>query len=214
MSAAPVLGVTGPLAAGKDTACAFFRRQGIPELNVDRIGHQVLERHTDEAVALFGPHILTPDTHPPRVDRARLGELVFGNPRQLQALEALLHPLMGTEVAHWVERLDGPLLINAAVLYDMGLETWCDRVICIWAPPELCVARAATRSGLDPTAARRRLDAQKGINRACALADEVIENTASRDVLYERLTVVYRSLFGGDRYAGTGRQPQEANVYP
>ncbi len=164
-----VIGVTGSICAGKSLAVSRLRELGYAEIDVDRLGHAALEREKTRVVARFGPGILGPGG---AVDRRTLGEMVFADPSALRDLEAIVHPAMVSEVERLIEAGSGRTVVNAAILFRMGLERLCDLVVCIDAPFLLRLARAMRRDRLGPITAARRLLTQ----------GPVLPKTVSRDV--------------------------------
>jgi dephospho-CoA kinase len=155
-----IIGITGKYCAGKDTAVKLVKNYGFSEINLDQIGHTVLEEKQAEIIAAFGEEIRSADG---RIDRARLGRLVFGDRRKLKTLEALLHPAMIGQTERMVAARKDNLVINAALLFKMGLERLCDFILCLKAPLIVRLCRARKRDGLTLRQILRRFRAQNEI---------------------------------------------------
>lgn len=182
-----VIGVTGGYCAGKSLAVSRLRELGFVEIDVDRVGHSALEQKKKEVVARFGDGVLGPDG---RVDRRTLGRLVFGDPAALADLEAIVHPAMVAEVERRVRATAAPTVINAAILFRMGLERFCDLVVCVRAPLPLRLLRAMRRDGLGVIAAAKRLLSQGPVCPKTAPRDVdtlTVSNSGSRQRLFARL---------------------------
>jgi dephospho-CoA kinase len=162
ISASFVIGVTGKYCAGKNAAVSYLLRQGFLEIDVDRIGHEVLEEPAVKKRALeaFGPAICSREG---AIDRRRLGAVVFRCSGKLRLLESIVHPPMVREVEAKLERIDGRAVINAAVLFRMGLQRFCDLVICVRSSFVRRLLRAHRRDGISVGQALRRMRAQRGI---------------------------------------------------
>ena len=132
------------------------------EIDVDRVGHRILERSGVQAELRrhFGADIFTSQGV---IDRRALGQRVFRNPRELRTLEAIVHPPMVGEVEGDLQRLDGQVVINAAVLFRMGLQRLCDAVVCVRAPLIQRLKRARRRDEVTLMQMLRRMRAQRGI---------------------------------------------------
>ena len=164
-----VIGITGSICAGKSLAVSRLRELGYADIDVDRLGHAALEREKTQVVARFGPGVLAPGG---AVDRRTLGRMVFADRAALRDLEGIVHPAMISEVERLVAAGSGRTVVNAAILFRMGLERLCDLVVCIDAPFLLRLARVMRRDRLGPFAAARRLLTQ----------GPVLPKTVSRDV--------------------------------
>jgi len=111
-------------------------------------------------IAEFGAGIADPDGE---IDRGALASRVFRDPESLSRLESVLHPRMAARVEEMIRGYGGRVVINAAVLFRMGLDRMCDFVICVRAPLLKRLVRARRRDGLGPVAALRRVASQRGI---------------------------------------------------
>jgi dephospho-CoA kinase len=154
--------VTGTYCSGKNTLVSLLKQSDFSEIDVDRVGHQILKEGEVKAELRhhFGADIFTPDGS---VDRLILGQRVFRDFRELRVLESIVHPLMVEEVTRIVERMEGAVVINAAVLFRMGLQRLCDAVVCVRAPLCRRLKRARRRDREPLFRVLRRMRAQRGI---------------------------------------------------
>ena len=121
-----VVGITGNFCSGKDVACELFAQAGFRIIDVDSVGHNALEVKTKEVVDAFGKEILDGV----KVDRRRLGAIVFEDEGKKKELERIVHPWMITQVRRLATE-SGDIVINAALLFEMCLFTLCDLVVAI-----------------------------------------------------------------------------------
>jgi dephospho-CoA kinase len=129
-----VIGLTGKASAGKNVVASSFAKQGCEIIDVDQLGHSVLEQNQALLGETFGPEILRGG----KVNRKVLGALVFSDPEKLKTLEAITHPAMVEECKRLIGKAEKQgkeaLLINAALLYRMQLYRLCDHVVLVKAP--------------------------------------------------------------------------------
>jgi dephospho-CoA kinase len=156
-----VLGLTGKYCAGKDAVARILSGMGWSALDVDHVGHLVLEELSSRVVEAFGAGIVGRDGH---IDRKALGRLVFADPARLAVLEGILHPAMVERVKAWIRENPRKVVVNAAVLGKMGLDTLCQAVLYVTAPACLRVKRAMARDRLPFGNALWRVLFQKGIS--------------------------------------------------
>ncbi|MDX6486874.1 MAG: dephospho-CoA kinase [Gaiellaceae bacterium] len=129
--------LTGGIAAGKTEALAAFARHGAATSSADAVVHELLA--TDEEVRAAIRERWGDDAVG---DRARIGELVFDDPPELEWLEQLLHPRVRRAQQDWLDSVEAPLaVVEIPLLYETGSETRFDAVVVITAPPELRMER-------------------------------------------------------------------------
>jgi dephospho-CoA kinase len=184
--------VAGGYCAGKNAVVELLRARGFLEIDVDRVGHEVLDlpETRDQLVRSFGSGILGPAG---AVDRAALGRKVFAAGGELRRLEAILHPLMVQRVRARIEAASNPVVINAAVLFRMNLHGLCHLVICVRAGLLRRLARARRRDGVCPLQALRRIALQRGIcpkSRGLGVDTYYVENNRTREALQARVLAV------------------------
>jgi dephospho-CoA kinase len=154
--------VTGTYCSGKNTLVSFLKELNFSEIDVDRVGHEILDDGgiKRELRRRFGADIFTSEG---TVDRRILGLRVFRDSRDLRALESIVHPPMVGEVERLLRQLEGAVVVNAAVLFRMGLERLCDAVVCVRAPLIQRLRRARGRDRIGLFQVMRRMRAQRGI---------------------------------------------------
>ena len=179
-------------------------------IDADRLSRDVVEPGTPGLAAVveaFGRAVLGPDG---RLDRTRLGAVVFDKPERRKQLEALLHPLIQAKMqsdADALAKAGEPLACySAPVLLEAGGRDRFKPLVVVTASEELQIARGMARDGLDEASVRARLRAQLSSAERAAQADYVIDNSgALEDTLAqadEVLDAICRSLgIDARRYA-------------
>jgi len=156
-----LIGLTGAYCAGKNHVAALLEARGLPVLDVDKLGYQVLETEKEAIFAQFGPDLQKADGTP---DRRLLGQRVFGNPEKLAALEAIVHPPANRLTDEWAAAQNGPCVINAALLHRSSVFNRLDRIIIVTAPFLTRLLRAKRRDKLSFQAILKRFGSQKDFN--------------------------------------------------
>jgi dephospho-CoA kinase len=154
-----ILGLTGSYCAGKNYIAKILEARGLPVLDVDKQGHQVIEAEKRAIAARFGNQILSADG---KIDRKLLGALVFGKPGELAALEAIVHPAVNRLSGEWIKARNGaPCVINAALLHRSSAFAGLNGILLVKAPLISRFLRALKRDRLGPWALIRRFGSQK-----------------------------------------------------
>jgi len=173
------VGLTGGIVSGKSTVAFMLREADCLVLEADPLGHEMLELGQgsyDEIVREFGQEILDADE---KVDRAKLGTIVFSDSAKRARLNQILHPRILEVVRKWfvaLERTGGPdfAFVEAALIYEAGFQKDFDRIIVCWCRPDQQIDRLLER-GLSLEQARLRVAAQMPIDEKRRLADDVID---------------------------------------
>lgn len=194
--AAPlVIGLTGGIGSGKSTVAGLLGRHGADVVDVDGLGHDVLEPGGSAhqgVIDAFGEGVRAPDGS---IDRAALAALVFGAEQRLPELEAISHPAINEAMAALVAASRAPVVVlDLAVLAESRLGhtpagRLYHRVVVVETPLADRLVRLAGR-GLPEDQARARIAAQASDDQRRRLADLVVPNDAdlaSLEQLVDRL---------------------------
>jgi dephospho-CoA kinase len=189
----PVIGLTGGVASGKSAVAALLAERGFTVIDADAVGHEVLElpEVKQKLVDRFGPAVLRQPapgvSSGATVDRRAIAGIVFADTEARRALEAIVHPLMRQRFIEAINRVfetaRGPVVLDAAVLFEAGWQDLCDRVIFVQAPRPERIHRAAEHRGWSPAIFDSREQAQWPCDEKRRHADYVIRNGADLDSL-------------------------------
>jgi dephospho-CoA kinase len=171
------IGLTGNIACGKSTVGRLLVARGAEYIDADRLVHALMEPGTPEnerIVARFGPEVLAADG---RIDRPRLGAIVFADPAALEDLEAILHPGVRVEIRRRLAASTAPIfVVDAIKLLEGGLAREMDAVWVVVCPRAEQVRRLVAERGLSAEQAETRISAQGSQEEKARQATVVIEN--------------------------------------
>jgi len=186
-----VIGLTGGIGSGKSTVSQFLAELGALILDADRVGHEALKPDTEvwrELVAAFGQQILTPDGN---IDRAKLGDIVFGNPESLSQLNQIMHPRMYDTVKAQLEeyRRQGVdvVVLEAPLLIEAGWTSLVDEIWVTVASEATVLRRLKERIGLSESESLARIRSQLSSDERIRQANVVINTDCSLDELRARV---------------------------
>jgi dephospho-CoA kinase len=196
------VGLTGGIATGKSTVAKILRELGCHLLEADKIAHGLLEPGVishEQVINEFGREIVTADG---RIDRAKLGAIVFADPEQLARLNAIVHPLVLAEQDRElaaIERADPRAIavVEAALLIEVGYTGSLDCLVVTWCTPEQQLARLTAPGagrGLTVDQARQRIAAQLPLDEKRRRADEVIDCSGTLIYTREQTVALYSKL--------------------
>ncbi|AAX17053.1 dephospho-CoA kinase [Borrelia hermsii] len=143
-----IIGITGRISTGKDTASKIIcSRYGFHEINVDKIGHIVLQAKQDRVVKIFGKKILNNKNE---IERVKLRNIVFNDREKLEKLEAITHPAIYKEIEQIILKNEfDKIIINAALLFKLNIAKFCGHIFIIKANDEIIKKRLRASRNLD-----------------------------------------------------------------
>jgi dephospho-CoA kinase len=199
------VGLTGGIASGKSTVASILRDSDCSILEMDPLGHEMLEPGQpayDETVAEFGAGILEPSG---KVDRDKLGAIVFADAAKRERLNQILHPRILDVVRNWFAALDQPggpdfAFAEAALIVESGFHKDLDRLVVCWCRPEQQLERLEER-GLSAEQAQQRIAAQMPMDEKRGFADIVIDcsgSLAETETQVGKMIEKLAQLAGGD----------------
>ena len=177
------LGLTGGIASGKSAVAAMLRELGFAVLDADALGHKLIEPGQAayaEVIQEFGPSIADSSG---RIDRSKLGGVVFADRAKLDRLNAIVHPRVAEVILSQFEvwRRAGvrdAVFVEAALLVEADIHKKLDGLAVVWCTPEQQLERLVAR-GLSEAEAHRRISAQLPVEEKLRLATEKIDCSGS-----------------------------------
>jgi dephospho-CoA kinase len=175
------IGLTGGIASGKSTVTQRFSELGVPVIDADVASRSVVEPGKPglaEVVRRFGTGVLDADGN---LDRRALRALIFKDPVSRQALDAILHPLIGAEMECQAAIATGPYLVMAIPLLIEGgkARERVDRVLVVDVDEAVQLQRVKARDGGTTAQAQAILDSQASRAVRLAAADDVLPNSGT-----------------------------------
>ncbi len=183
-----VIGLIGGIASGKSLASQFFHNLGIEVIDADAIARDVVKQGRPILMKIaehFGTDVLDAEG---KLNRARLRELIFANPKERLWLEHLMHPVIRQKIDAAIDSAQGPYCIVAIPLLkrreDYPKLTY---ILMLDLPQEEQIKRLMVRDQISQTMAEKILAAQPTRETRLTLADEIIENKGTPEILQQKI---------------------------
>lgn len=205
------VGLTGGIGSGKSEVSKRLAAYGAALIDADVAARAVVEPGTPglgEITAVFGPQVLLPDG---RLNRERLGQIVFADDSALAKLNAIVHPLVHERTQQLEQQATATLGLGGIIVHDVpllaenGLQNGFDTVIVVDAPDDQRLQRLIETRGMTAEHARERMAAQAGRDQRLAIADIVVDNSGTLADLDQQVAEVWSVLHDlAGRGDGTG----------
>ena len=186
--------MTGGIGSGKTTVCGIFRELGVPVYSADERARKLMvedERLMSGIRDEFGDAAYDNGT----LNRPFLAATVFSDPDRLNALNALVHPAVASDLEVWMaEHHKNPYVVKeAAILFESGAHRATDSTVLVTAPEQLRIDRVIARDAVSEDEVRRRMANQWPDDRKTRLADHVIVNDGAQ-LLIPRVLELHRQF--------------------
>jgi len=187
----PVIGILGGIASGKSTVASELGKLGCKVIDADKIAHKALDKRDvrQKIVALFGEGVLDPLG---RIDRRKLGDIVFADAGRLLSLNRMIHPLVLKRTEELIKGYSGQRRVKAIVLdmpllVEAGWAKRCDKLIFVGCTRRLRVDRAK-KMGFDENQIKIREKFQISLDNKADIADNQINNNSDFTALVRQVT--------------------------
>ena len=179
-----IIGLTGPIGAGKNEVAKILRRRGAYIIDADEIGHKLFVPQSDvwcRIVEAFGSRVLNRGG---AINRHKLGQIVFPDHKKLNILNSITHPKIIEAIKEEIKDKKGIIVINAAL--PELFEGLVDQTIVVIASKEKRLKRLL-KQGRSKTEAEKRIKSQMPQKEYLKLADIIIKNDGTRKQLQDQI---------------------------
>lgn len=171
-----IIAITGTIGAGKSSVARFFKEKGYPVFDSDKMVHAYYEPQAylyDRLYERYGTRILT---NTKEIDRQKLANIVFNNPKELLALEALVFPKVKEEIINLKKMYQQQIIfVEVPLLFEAKLEGLFDKIITVDAFKEIRYQRLKNK-GLNMKDILARENRQYGSRYKKKHSDIIINN--------------------------------------
>lgn len=186
-------GLTGGIGSGKSTVARLFEERGVPIISSDRL-NSLAAKSSEIKKQIFDRFGTT--------KRARLREIVFADPKERKAIEAIMHPEVQRrffqKLNELAEQGHGVAIYESAIIFELGQESMFEAIIAVECPVEIRISRLLTREGLTEEIARNIINCQVSDEQRRAKADYVVVNKESMEELREQVDKIILQI--ADRF--------------
>ena len=192
-----VIGVAGGVGSGKSTVLDILRRNHDAVICMaDELGHEVMRPGTagfDKIRSAFGEAILSPEGE---IDREHLARQVYRNPDQLRRLNAIVHPLVISEIRKRISERDRNRLfiLETALLFETGCDQLCDEVWGVVTEDEIRIRRLKDSRGYSREKAESIMRNQHSNAALRTLCQRVLVNDGEPRDLEAQINVAVENL--------------------
>lgn len=186
-----IIGLTGGIGSGKSTVSAYLKQKGYKVSDADLIAHQITkpgEKVLDELIKAFGSEIIDEQK---RLKRKYLASIVFSDEKKEKILNEITHrgiqEKLREEIRKYKEAGEAMMFLEAPLLFEAGIDSWCDYVWLVTADIKERIKRVIARDGDSEEEIKKRIACQMSDEEKIPLADDLIDNSVDEDKLTDRI---------------------------
>ncbi len=190
----PVIGIIGGIGSGKSTAAAELAELGCLVVNADVIGHELLSEPAiqDQLTARWGERVVNEGA----VNRPVLSEIVFSDPDELEALNAIVHPIMDVRIGQQIQagladESVPAVVLDAALILEAGWDKYCSCLIFVSAPEPARQERIQAQRNWTGDHFRRREKSQISLDIKTEKCDYIVDNSSTATYLREQVRQIF-----------------------
>lgn len=192
-----IIGITGSIACGKSTVSNYLKSKGYIVIDADKIGHEALDDDyvKEKLILAFGNEILEDN----KINRQKLGELVFGNSSNLNVLNSIVHPEIRKKILEKIDKNNDQefIFIDVALLFEAKFDDLVDKIIVVYVDKNTQLTRLMKRNSISKKEALSRIVSQMSPTEKAKLGDYMVNNNLDVINTYEQVDKVLSELKKG-----------------
>lgn len=183
-----IIGVLGIAGSGKSTLSDVFQEKGFNIISLDEIGHRILDEEKDLVTSFFGNDILTEN----KIDRKKLGNLVFSSENKLTLLNNIIHPRIKDSTISSISK-DKNYIIEGALIDQIGLFEYLTHSVWIDIKEDIAINRLIKR-GIKRQKALNIIKAQQFLYLDKEKCDYILDNNDGKDLFCKKIDLLYKKI--------------------
>lgn len=188
------IGLTGGIGSGKSIVAKAFEMLGVPVYVSDVEAKILMNTNEDVKNMLtvrFGKDVYDSNG---ALDRNRLADIIFNDPKALKDINAIVHPAVRTDFKLWCEKYAhlNYVIQESAILFDTGLYRNFDKIITVSAEEEIRIQRVLKRDSSERELIQKRIANQLPDLERIQKSDFVIYN--NDELILPQIVLIDREI--------------------
>lgn len=189
-----VIGITGGIASGKSLVADILKSKNYPVIESDKIVHDLLEtpKMISKIASTFGDDFVKNN----KVDREKLGKLIFNDPKEQKKLNAIIHPKVRKIIKDELKKYknENIVFVDVPLLYEAKMEDMMDKVLVVYVEEQTQIERLMNRDNIPWDYAVAKIQSQIPLKVKFQMADFIINNEGTKQGTEEQVNSFLREL--------------------
>lgn len=200
-----LVGITGPSGSGKGAVVGTFEAYSFGIIDADKIAREIVmpgEPALAELAVRFGEDLINSDG---TLNRRLLADRAFSSRESTDELNRIMHGSICRRMINRADELDAQginCVFDAPLLFEAGLEKYCDCIVSVVAPAEIRARRLVKRDGVTDEEIRKRMKMQHEDEYYTSRSQYIIVNDGSLEQLAEKSEEIVKEIIA--RYDSKG----------
>jgi len=199
-----VIGLIGGIGSGKTSVSEILNSLGVDVIDADKVGHEVYIPDSEgwrKVISVFGQGIVDQQNE---IDRKKLGAIVFGDPKEMDKLNKLMHPIMYKLIQEKINKLADNgvevVVLEAAILLEANWQPLTDEIWLAKSDQEIVIERVQLRNKFTREEIIKRIQSQMSNEEREKHADIVISNDGTLEELKETVRSLWHLKVNGGNH--------------
>ncbi len=191
-----IIGLTGNFGCGKSVISKFFEIAGCKIINLDRLGHKILEmpEFKKKIIQQFGKYILEEE----RISRSKLRNIVFYNPEYLVKLNMIIHPQLKLRLINEIKKYKKSnyraIVVDAALIFELKISNLMDSIVLVSAMKIISFLRLFKNKKISYTEFNKIFNSQIPFKEKKKKSDYIIQNNIPLRYSYKRINRIIEKI--------------------
>lgn len=190
-----VIGLTGGIGTGKSTVARRLIEKGYPVIDTDIISKEVIER--EEIIIKINEEIGDVLDYNGKINRKKLGQIVFKDKKKLNVLNSIMHPIILNEMRKQINeknKLHNIIIVDVPLLFEINIEKEFDLILLVYSTKEIQLKRIMERDNRTKEEALNIINSQMDLELKKKKSDYILKNNNTLKDLYEEIDNVLEKL--------------------
>lgn len=189
-----LVGLTGNICSGKSKVAEYFEELGAYIIDLDKVVHELYDKNISLRYRLYKNFGLRISNKKLKVNRKKLGEIVFSDKSKLKKLEEIVWPYVNKETERRIKNKKGIIMVEAALLYESGLDKKFDKNVLVIVDEEKQIKRLMKKKNVSKEEALKKVRIQVPQLEKIGKSNYIIKNNGTLKLLKRNVEHVWRNL--------------------